>query len=195
MLVRQIYRKNVVFVTVWYFKYQPYLCNRCHDLVQKVIAYIKKSAYKIHFWYISKDDAINIMTNSNLVVKSGVLYLFLLYIKMSECSSVENTYLTYYQKNKDMVVSKAKDYYKNDKDRLRKQARDKYRNLSEEEKNKKREQARNEYKNLPEEEKYKKREYGKNRYHKMSEKKARLKEYQKKNTKKIITIRLKSLNK
>ena len=67
--------------------------------------------------------------------------------------------------------------------------------MSEEEKNKKREQARNEYKNLPEEEKYKKREYGKNRYHKMSEKKGRLKEYQKKNTKKIITIRLKSLNK
>ena len=44
--------------------------------------------------------------------------------------------LTYYQKNKDMVLNEAKDYYKNDKDRLREQARDKYRNLSEE-KNKK----------------------------------------------------------
>ena len=42
------------------------------------------------------------------------------------------------EKNKDVVLSKAKDYYKNNKDRLRKQARDKYRNLSEEEKNKKR---------------------------------------------------------
>ena len=49
----------------------------------------------------------------------------------------ENTDLTYYQKNKDVVLSKAKDYYKNNKDRLREQARDKYRNLSEEEKNKK----------------------------------------------------------
>ena len=48
----------------------------------------------------------------------------------------ENTDLTYYQKSKDVVLSKAKDYYKNNKDRLREQARDKYRNLSEE-KNKK----------------------------------------------------------
>ena len=49
----------------------------------------------------------------------------------------ENTDLTYYQKNRDAVLSKAKDYYKNNKERLREQARDKYRNLSEEEKNKK----------------------------------------------------------
>ena len=48
---------------------------------------------------------------------------------MSECNSVENTGLTYYQKNKDVVLSKAKDYCKNKKDRLREQARDKYRNL------------------------------------------------------------------
>ena len=51
----------------------------------------------------------------------------------------ENTDLNYYQRNQDVVLSKAKDYYKNNKDRLRKQARDKYRNLSEEEKNKERE--------------------------------------------------------
>ena len=69
---------------------------------------------------------------------------------MSECNSIENTNLTYYQRNKDMVLNKAKDCYKNNKNRLRKQARDKQRNLSEEEKNKKREQARNKYKNLPE---------------------------------------------
>ena len=37
------------------------------------IVYIKGSAYRIHFWYMSKDDAINIMTNSNLVDKRGVL--------------------------------------------------------------------------------------------------------------------------
>ena len=49
----------------------------------------------------------------------------------------ENTDLTYYQKNRDVVLSKAKDYYKNDKERLREQARDKYRNLSEEEERKK----------------------------------------------------------
>ena len=44
------------------------------------------------------------------------------------------TDLTYYQRNKDVILNRAKDYYENDKERLRKQARDKYRNLSEEEK-------------------------------------------------------------
>ena len=39
--------------------------------------YVKGSAYRIHFWYMSKDDAINIMNGSNLVDKRGVL----LYIK------------------------------------------------------------------------------------------------------------------
>ena len=37
------------------------------------IAYIKGSAYRIHFWYMSNDDAINIMNGSNLVDKRGVL--------------------------------------------------------------------------------------------------------------------------
>ena len=73
----------------------------------------------------------------------------------------ENTNLTYNQKNRDVILNKAKDYYENDKERLMVQARDKYRNL-------------------PKEEKNKKREYGKNRYHNMSgEEKKRLKEYQK----------------
>ena len=49
----------------------------------------------------------------------------------------ESVYLTYYQRNWDVTLNRAKYYYKNDKERLRKQARDKYRNLSEEEKNKK----------------------------------------------------------
>ena len=57
----------------WYFKnigfkYEPDLCNGCHDLMQKAICFdnvviidVKGSAYRIHFWYISKEDAINIM--------------------------------------------------------------------------------------------------------------------------------------
>ena len=49
----------------------------------------------------------------------------------------DSSYLTYYQKNRDVILNRAKDYYENDKERLRVQARDKYRNLSEEEKNKK----------------------------------------------------------
>ena len=68
---------------------------------------------------------------------------------------------TCYQRNRAVILNRAKDYYENDEERLREQARDKYRNLSEEEKNKKR-------------------EYGKNRYHNMlEEKKQKLKEYQK----------------
>ena len=47
-----------------------------------------------------------------------------------ECNSIENTNLTYYKKNRDVILNKAKDYYENDKERLREQARDKYRNLS-----------------------------------------------------------------
>ena len=53
---------------------------------------------------------------------------------MNQCNSVE---LTYYQRNRDVILNRAKDYYENDKERLREHERDKYRNLSEEEKNKK----------------------------------------------------------
>ena len=49
----------------------------------------------------------------------------------------ESTYLTYYQKARDVILNRAKDYYENNKKRLREEARDKYRNLSDEEKNKK----------------------------------------------------------
>ena len=55
---------------------------------------------------------------------------FLLYTTTSQ-----NINLTYYQRNRDVILNRAKDYYENDKERLREQARDKYRNLSEEEKN------------------------------------------------------------
>ena len=37
------------------------------------IVYVKESSYRIHFWYMSKDDAINIMNGSNLTDKRGVL--------------------------------------------------------------------------------------------------------------------------
>ena len=38
----------------------------------------------------------------------------------------KNTNLIYYQKNRDVILNRAKDYYENDKERLRGQARDKY---------------------------------------------------------------------
>ena len=40
--------------------------------------------------------------------------------------------MTYYHRNRDVMLNRAKDYYENDKERSREQARDKYRNLSEE---------------------------------------------------------------
>ena len=39
---------------------------------------------------------------------------------MSECAD-----LTYYQKNQDVILNRAKDYYENDKERLRVQGKNK----------------------------------------------------------------------
>ena len=61
-------------------------------------------------------------------------FFFGIYKKLNEITD-----LTYYQRNRDLILNKAKDYYKNNKETLKEQARDNYRSLSEEEKNKKRE--------------------------------------------------------
>ena len=60
--------------------YESYLFNGCCDSVQKAMNFndtdivsVKGIDYRIHFWYISKDDAINIMKNSNLNKKSRLL--------------------------------------------------------------------------------------------------------------------------
>ena len=37
------------------------------------IVYIKGNAYRIHFWYMRKDDAIKIMNGSNMIDKRSVL--------------------------------------------------------------------------------------------------------------------------
>ena len=47
---------------------------------------------------------------------------------MREHNSVDSTY---YQRNRDVILNRAKGYYENDKERLREQARDRYKNLSE----------------------------------------------------------------
>ena len=69
----------------WYFKdidfkHEPYLCNGCHDLMQKAIGfnnvaivYVKRNASRINFWYMSKDDTIKIMNIFSLIDKMGVL--------------------------------------------------------------------------------------------------------------------------
>ena len=61
-------------------KYEPYLCNGCHDSMKRVMNFndvaivsTKEIHYRTHFWHMSKDDAINIMKNANLNDKSGFL--------------------------------------------------------------------------------------------------------------------------
>ena len=90
---------------------------------------------------------------------------------------MDNT--TYYQRNREKILNRAKDYYENDKERQgvkhnragKKQARNKYRNLSEEDKEKKREYGKNRYHNMPEEKKQKLKEYQKRRYQEAKESK------------------------
>ena len=42
--------------------------------------------------------------------------------------------ITYYQRNRDIILNRTKEYYENNKELLRKQAKNKYRSLSEDEK-------------------------------------------------------------
>ena len=69
ILIKQMHQKNVIFIITG-FKYEPYLCNGCDNLIQKAmsfndvaIVYVKGNAYRIHFWY---------MNDSNLIDKKGV---------------------------------------------------------------------------------------------------------------------------
>ena len=69
----------------WYFldknfNHEKYLCNGCHDLIQKAMSFndfaivsIEGNFYRIHFWYMSKSDAIALMTNSDLNDKNVIL--------------------------------------------------------------------------------------------------------------------------
>ena len=68
----------------WYFihknfKYDSCLCNGCSDMMMKAVSfkdvaiiYIKGNAARINFYFMSKNDAINLLNNSNLNNK-GVL--------------------------------------------------------------------------------------------------------------------------
>ena len=84
--------KEYEFCHYWYFldkhfKYKPYLCNGCHDLIQKAmnsndvaIVSIKGSDCRINFWYMSKNDAIDLL-NIYVLDNKGVLLWILVQIK------------------------------------------------------------------------------------------------------------------
>ena len=81
MLIKQVHQKSVIFVTINYsFKFQPNVCNRCHDLLMMpmnlsdiAILNIKGSHYRCIISLISKNEAMNLMQNANLTGKSGTL--------------------------------------------------------------------------------------------------------------------------
>ena len=58
-------------------------CNGCQDLMQKAMNFndvaivsVKGNDYRVHFWYMSKDDAISIMHNSSLIDKKDTSSFF-----------------------------------------------------------------------------------------------------------------------
>ena len=73
--------KECMLCHYWYllnknFSYGPYLCDGCYNIMQKsidfkniAIVYVKKSAYRIYFLYMSKHKAKKLMTKSNLIEK------------------------------------------------------------------------------------------------------------------------------
>ena len=54
---------------------------------------------------------------------------------------------TYYQRNREEILNRAKDYYRNNRDELKVKARNEYRELSEKEKDIKKEYGRKRYNN------------------------------------------------
>ena len=55
---------------------------------------------------------------------------------------------TYYQRNRDVLLNRAKDYYENNEKLLRERAKNKYRELTENEKDVKRQYQRDRYHNM-----------------------------------------------
>ena len=133
----------------WYFldkrfKFEPYVCNRCHNLMQKAISFndvainsVKGRDYRIQFWYMSKDDDLSIMKKSDLNEKVNYNFFF------SCLDIIKIEYLLLKEINKD---------YQNKQ------------NIAMKISKKDSKQIRNKYKELPNEEQIKSRDYGRNRY-------------------------------
>ena len=91
---------------------------------------------------MSKDDAINIQKNFNLNERKRIIIKFLLHIKMSET--------TYYQRNREKMLKRARDYYQNKNEASKDKARNKYGKLSLKNKNIKGKYGRNRQQNMSE---------------------------------------------
>ena len=80
-----------------------------------------------------------------------------------------NSQLTYYQRNRDIILKKARDKYNKPEEKIKKlmYEKNKYHNMTEEQKNKRRQYERNRNCNMTKEEKNRRREYARNRYYMM----------------------------
>ena len=69
----------------WYlvdisFRFQPKVCNACRDLMQKSMSFngvatvsLKGNDHIIHFLYMSKDEAINVLESAELRKKMYII--------------------------------------------------------------------------------------------------------------------------
>ena len=77
MLIKRMHQKNVLFVTIGTLKVLVLSINHIFAVAVSfnnvAIVYVNWNAYRIHFWYMSKYDAISIFDNSNFLIKKGVL--------------------------------------------------------------------------------------------------------------------------
>ena len=84
IVIKQINQKSMIFATIDLFldkgfKFQPDVCNRCHDVLMSLdlsnIAFlnIHGSGYCCIISEISKSEAINLIQNTEFTEKSGTL--------------------------------------------------------------------------------------------------------------------------
>ena len=85
---------------------------------------------------------------------------------------------TYYQRNSDIMLNRAREYSENNKELLREQAKSKYRSLSEDEKDIKKQYQKTRYHNMSDEEKQRLKDYQKN-YREARKLKSMLNQYEK----------------
>ena len=74
--------KECMFCHYWYFlnknfKYGPYLCDGCYDIVQKstdfkniAIVHVRKNVYRVYFPYMDKHKSTKLMNKFNLIDKT-----------------------------------------------------------------------------------------------------------------------------
>ena len=75
--------KECMFCHYWYFlnknfKYGPYLCDGCYDVVQKstdfkniAIVHVRKNACRVYFPYMNKHKSKKLINKFNLIDKTG----------------------------------------------------------------------------------------------------------------------------